>query len=88
MIGMVLILLGVAIASVGYLQFRRPWARYQALKAQDENIARYESWRGGLRDSGTTGASVAMEILRAQARNAAIVTAAGVTIAILGLLLK
>jgi hypothetical protein len=86
-IGVVLILLGIAIASVGYIQFRRPWARYKALKAQDENIVRYESWRGGLRDSGTTGASVAMDILRAQARNAAIVAGAGVAIAILGLLL-
>ncbi len=29
---------------------RGPWARYRALKAQDANIARYEAWRGGLRD--------------------------------------
>ena len=48
-----------------------PWASYQALKAQEQNIARYESWRGGLRDSGTTGASVAMEMLRGQVRQAA-----------------
>jgi hypothetical protein len=86
-IGIVLILLGVALAAVGFIQFRRPWGRYRALKAQDANIARYESWRGGLRDSGTTGASVAMDILRAQARNAGIVIAAGVVIAIVGLLL-
>lgn len=88
MIGIVLTLLGIAIAAVGYIQFRRPWARYKALKAQDANIARYESWRGGLRDTGTTGASVAMDILRTQARNAGIVTAAGVAIAFLGLLLR
>ena len=88
MIGIVLTLLGIAIGAVGYIQFRRPWARYKALKAQDANIARYESWRGGLRDTGTTGASVAMDILRTQARNAGIVTAAGVAIAFLGLLLR
>ena len=85
--GPILILLGVAAAAFGYARFRSPWARYQALKAQDANIARYESWRGGLRDSGTTGASVAMEILRKQVRDAGLIIAAGVAIAILGLLL-
>jgi small-conductance mechanosensitive channel len=87
-IGIVLILTGLAAAAVGYLHFRDPWARYQALKAQDANIARYESWRGGLRDSGgTTGASVAMDILRRKVRQAAILIGAGVALAIVGLLL-
>ena len=64
----------------------RPWARYQELKAQDANIARYESWRGGIRDTGTTGASVAMELFRKQARDGAIVMAVGFAITILGFL--
>jgi len=85
--GIVLILLGLATLAFGYLRFRAPWARYQALKAEDANIARYESWRGGLRDSGTTGASVAMEILRNQVRNAAIVMVAGGAFVVLGLFL-
>ena len=34
-------------SSIGYARARGPWARYQALKEQDANIARYESWRGG-----------------------------------------
>lgn len=87
MIGVILVLLGVAVAVAGYIRFRGPWARYQALKAQDANIARYESWRGGLRDSGTTGASVAMEILRRQVRATAILMAAGFGIALLGFIL-
>ena len=86
-VGPILILLGIAAAAAGYWRFRNPWARYQELKAQDANIARYESWRGGLRDTGTTGASVAMDILRKQVRDAGLVIAAGVAIAILGLLL-
>ena len=87
MTGIILILLGVAAVAAGYARFRGPWARYQTLKAQDANIARYESWRGGLRDSGTTGASVAMDILRRQVRNASVIVAGGVVIFILGLLL-
>ena len=86
-IGIILILLGIAAAAAGYARFRGPWARYQALKAQEANIARYESWRGGLRDTGPTGASVAMDIARRQAREGGIIIAAGVAIAIVGILL-
>ena len=87
MLNVILILLGVAAIAAGYLRARGPWARYQALKAQEENIARYESWRGGLRDSGPTGASVAMEMARRQAREGGVIVAAGAAIAIVGLLL-
>lgn len=80
------IVIGVALMAYGYSRARGPWSRYQALKAQDANIARYESWRGGLRDSGTTGASVAMDILRRQARNGAIVMAVGFGLVIFGFL--
>ncbi len=59
---------GIVLIAVGYNRARGPWQRYQALKAQDANIARYEAWRGGLRDNETTGASVAMQILRRQAQ--------------------
>ena len=86
--GLILILLGIAAAAAGYARFRGPWARYQALKAEDANIARYESWRGGLRDSGPTGASVAMDLLRRQVREAGVIVAAGITIIVLGILLS
>ena len=51
---------GVVLIVVGYLRARAPWARYKDLQAEEANVARYEAWRGGLRDEGTTGASVAM----------------------------
>ena len=86
-LNLALIGVGVALIAVGFVRARGPWARYQALKAQEANIARYESWRGGLRDLGPTGASVAMELLRNQARTGAIVAGAGVVIAVAGLLL-
>jgi hypothetical protein len=87
LLNLVLIALGVAAMAAGYARARTPWARYQALKAQDANIARYESWRGGLRDTGTTGASVAMEVLRKQARDGALIMAAGFAIVLLGFLI-
>ena len=87
-LNLVLILVGVAAMAAGYARARGPWRRYQALKAQEANISRYESWRGGLRDSGPTGASVAMDMARRQAREGAIIMAAGFAITILGFLVS
>jgi hypothetical protein len=87
-INIVLIVLGVGLMALGFSRARGPWARYQALKAQDANIARYESWRGGLRDSGTTGASVAMDVLRRQARDGAILMAVGFGLVVAGFLVS
>jgi hypothetical protein len=75
---------GVALIALGYLRARDPWRRYRALREEDANVARYEAWRGGLRDSGPTGASVAMEVLRRQARNGAIIAGLGVLLVIAG----
>ena len=75
---------GIALIAVGYLRAREPWRRYRALKEQDANVARYEAWRGGLREGGTTGASVAMEVLRRQARNGAVIAAIGFVLVFAG----
>ncbi len=79
---------GVAMMAIGYTRARRPWARYQALKEQDANVARYGAWRGGIRDDSTTGASVAMAILRRQAQIAAGIAIAGVVLVFLGFLIR
>jgi len=83
-LGIALVGAGVILVAVGYLRAREPWRRYQALKEQDQNVARYEAWRGGLRDGGKTGASVAMEILRKQARDGAIVAILGFVLVVAG----
>lgn len=59
---------GIALIAFGYARARRPWSRYQALKEQEANVSRYEAWRGGVRDRGTTGASVAIGMARREAR--------------------
>ncbi len=68
---------GVVLMAIGYRRARGPWARYQALREQDANVARYEAWRGGLRDDNPTGASIAMAVLRRQARDGALIAALG-----------
>jgi hypothetical protein len=79
---------GIVLVVFGYTRARGPWSRYQALKAQDENIARYEAWRGGLRDDGKTGASVAMQILRRQARLGGLVAVLGFVLIFAGFAIK
>ncbi len=75
---------GVVLITVGFQRARGPWSRYQALREQDQNVARYEAWRGGLRDEGKTGASVAMAILRRQARDGALIVVAGFVSVVIG----
>jgi uncharacterized membrane protein len=79
---------GVALIALGYRRAKAPWSRYQALKEQDSNAARYNAWRGGVRDDGTTGASVAMAILRRQTQIAAGIGFAGFVLVFLGFLIK
>jgi hypothetical protein len=84
----VLLLGGAVLVSIGLLRARTPWARYQELRLQDQNIARYEAWRGGIRDDSKTGASVAMEILRRQARMGALVAAFGAVLIVAGFVVR
>ena len=74
---------------IGYTRAKGPWARYQALKEQDANVARYEAWRGGVRGGADkTGASVAMDVLRRQARIGAAIAVVGFVLVFLGFLIR
>jgi uncharacterized membrane protein len=79
---------GIVLIVVGWTRARGPWRRYQDLKAQDENLARYEQWRGGRRDDEKTGASVAMELYRRQARIGAAIGIAGFVLVFLGFIIR
>ena len=79
---------GIVLIAIGYTRGRGPWSRYQALKAQDANVARYAAWRGGIRDDGATGASVAMAILRRQAQTAGLIAVAGFVLLFMGFLVR
>jgi hypothetical protein len=87
-LNIVLWLGGVVLIALGYTRAKRPWERYQALKEQDANAARYGAWRGGIRDDSTTGASVAMAVLRRQAQIGGAIAIAGVVLVFLGFLIR
>lgn len=87
-LGLGLAAVGVLLIVVGLARARRPWARYRELRAQDENIARYEAWRGGVRNDAKTGASVAMAILRRQVAIGAGTAVVGAVLLVAGFLLR
>lgn len=80
--------LGVVLMAAGYQRAKGPWSRYQELKEQDANIARYEAWRGGARDTSPTGASVAMMVLRRQAQRAGLLIAVGFVLVLIGFMIR
>ncbi len=86
--GAVLVVIGLGLIVYGFSRTRGPFARLRALQAQDANVARYEAWRGGVRDDSKTGASVAMAILQRQVRVGAAIGLAGVAAIFVGLLLR
>jgi hypothetical protein len=83
-----LVAIGLGLVVVGYLRTRVPYARLQALRAQDKNVARYEAWRGGVRDDSKAGASVAMEILQRQVRVGAGIGLIGIAAIATGLFMR
>ena len=77
--------LGVVLIAFGYLRARGPWARYQDLKAQEANIARYEGWRGTrLRDDGTSAATMMAQEMRRRAQLGGLVLIAGFVLVFVG----
>jgi hypothetical protein len=77
--------LGVVLIVVGYQRARGPWARYQELKAQEANLARYETWRGKrVRDEGPSAASIMAQELRRRAQIGGSIVAVGFVLLVVG----
>jgi hypothetical protein len=77
--------LGVILIAAGYVRAKGPWARYQDLKSQEANIARYEGWRGTrLRDEGPSAASIMAQEMRRRAQFGGLVLIAGFVLVFVG----
>ena len=76
---------GVALIVAGYLRARGPWSRYQDLKSQEANIARYEGWRGTrLRDDCPSAASIMAGEMRRRAQIGGLVLLVGFVLVFMG----
>jgi hypothetical protein len=77
--------LGIVLMAVGYLRAKGPWSRYQELKAQEANLARYEGWRGTrIRDDGPSAASIMAAQLRRRAQIGGLILIAGFVLVFVG----
>ena len=84
-INLVCWVLGVVLIALGYVRAKGPWARYQELKAQEANLARYEGWRGTrLRDEGPSAASIMAQEMRRKAQIGGLVLIAGFVLVFVG----
>ena len=89
-LNLILLAAGIALIAIGYARARGPYRRYQALREQEANVARYESWRGGIRGAPgeKTGASVMIAELRRQTQVWGGVLIAGFVLVVLGFFLR
>ena len=89
-VDLVLLAAGAALIVIGAVRARGPWRRYQALREQQANLSRYESWRGGIRGTPDekTGASVMIEELRRQAQIGGAIVGVGFVLVIVAFVIK
>jgi hypothetical protein len=82
---------GTVLVALGYLRARGPWQRYQALKAQQANVDRYDAWRGrasATAASGPSGAEIAMAMYRRQTQIWAGVAVLGFVVLVAGFVIR
>ena len=90
-LGLVLIVGGIAAVVVAALQMRDPLATVRRLDATQANLDRYESWRGkqtGVRADGPTGADEMRAQMRQRLLLWAILAAGGAVSIALGLIVR
>ena len=83
-----LLVIGAGLIVFGAVRARDPYRRYMVLREQDQNIARYEAWRGGPRADPKTGASIAMQLLRRKAQIGGAIVIAGVVCVALAFVIR
>jgi uncharacterized membrane protein len=88
LVSLAFLALGVALIAFGTARAQGPYRRYQALKEQDANVARYGAWRGGVRSDPKTGSSPAMRALRRQVQLGGLMVIVGFVCVALGFILR
>lgn len=90
LVNVVLWLGGVALLVLGVMQARAPYTRLQGLRTADENVRRYDSWRGVRRDDDrrVTGADVMRQQLGTRLRLWASVAVVGIVLIVAGFVIK
>ncbi len=89
--GLLLILGGVAAIAIGAFRVRGPLATIRRLDATEANLSRYETWRGkrtGIEAEGPTGADEMRAQMRQRVLLWGVVAGAGAVLVVLGLVVR
>jgi hypothetical protein len=91
LLGMALIVAGIAAIGLGAFQVRGPLATIRRLDAADANLRRYETWRGrdtSIQADGPTGADEMRAIMRKRVMLWGGLIAAGAAAIVTGVLIQ
>jgi hypothetical protein len=89
LLGLLLVVAGIAVVAVAAMQVRGPLAKIRQLDQTEANLARYESWRGrqtGVQAEGPTGADIMRQQMRQRVQLWAVVAGVGAVLIVLGLI--
>ena len=76
--------LGAALVVLAWARGAPYWRRYQALRAQQENVHRYETWRGRPAEKGPSSADLMEAELRRRAQPWILAGVVGVVLVVAG----
>ncbi len=83
-VNVVLWVVGVVLIAAAWVRGMPYWRRYQALRAQQDNIRRYETWRGRPTESGPSSADLMETELRHRAQPWLVAAIVGLVLIIAG----
>jgi hypothetical protein len=87
-LGWVFVVIGLVMIVIGYLRTREPYARLRQMRAQDANVARYNAWRGGVREPSEPGSEPTAAALQRQVRLGAGLGLIGIAVIFTGLVMR
>lgn len=92
LVNLVLLVAGLLLVAYGGVRLREPYRRYMALRVQEQNLSRYDSWRGGSRtavpESRPSSAELMQAELRRQAQRWGLLCIGGFVLLLLAFLLR
>ncbi len=87
-VGWFFVVIGLVMIVIGYLRTRAPYARLRQMRAQDANVARYNAWRGGLRETSEPDSESTAAALQRQVRLGAGLGLIGIAAIFTGLVMR
>jgi len=87
-VNVVLWIAGAVLVAAAYLRGMPYWRRYQAMRSQQDNIRRYETWRGRPAERGGSSADLMEAELRRRAQPWIVAGVVGIVAIVAGFVVR